>query len=237
MAARSLWQKLLAAVYPERCACCRKAVPCGMLVCRDCRAALPVIAPPLCPFCGAAKADCTCRARRRTTERTVAPFYYEGKARQAVRNLKFRNHPDAAEFLYTAMVETVRREYSGIRFDAVIPVPVSAATLRRRGYNQSALLAGGVAKSLGVPMEESLIKTGDVPPQRELPAYRRSGNVFGVFDRAERAALEGKTLLLVDDISTTGATLEECAKMLKIYGAQEVYAAAAAVSRLSKETK
>ena len=234
---RSFAQRLLAVFYPERCACCRKVIPCGELVCRECRAALPVISPPLCPLCGCAKTDCACRGHRRLTERTVAPFYYEGAARQAVWNLKFHNKPDAAEFLYTAMAETVRREYGDRRFDAVVPVPVSDRTLKQRGYNQSALLASGLARLLSLPMEEALVKRIDTPPQRDTPAPRRSGNVLGAFDCREGADFTGKTLLLVDDISTTGATLGECAKMLKIYGAQEIYAVAAAASRLSKEKK
>ncbi len=234
---RKLARRLLAVFYPERCACCRRVIPCEAAICESCRADLPVIVPPLCPHCGAAKADCTCRARRRMTERVAAPFYYEGKARQAVRNLKFNRHPDAAEFLSAAMAETVRREYGACLFDTVIPVPVSQETRRRRGYNQSALLASGLASRLCLPMEEALVKLWDAPPQRQLPADRRSGNVFGVFDRVPDADVSGRTLLLVDDIATTGATLDECAKMLKLYGAREVYAVTAAVSRLSKQTK
>ncbi|HIW73451.1 MAG TPA: hypothetical protein H9684_03940 [Firmicutes bacterium] len=237
MVKRSAGRRLLAVFYPERCACCRKPVPCGALACGECRAALPAIPPPVCPLCGAARADCACRGRRRTVERLTAPFYYEGGARRAVRHLKFNGHPDAAELLYTAMAETVRREYGGRLFDAVIPVPVGPATLRRRGYNQSAVLAKGLAEELGLPMEEALVKLWDTTPQRELPADRRGGNVFGVFDRAESADFAGKALLLVDDVATTGATLDECAKMLKLYGAREVYAVAAALSRLSKEKK
>ena len=238
---RTVGQRLLAAVYPERCACCGRVVPCGELICGACRARLPAVEPPLCPFCGCGRADCACEGRRRITERAAAPFYYEGAARDAVRNLKFHNRPYASEPLALAMAATVRRELicgedgrSAVRLDGIVPVPVSPATRKRRGYNQSALLAKGLADTLELPMEETLVKLWDVPAQRNLPAYRRSGNVLGVFDRAAGAAFTGRTLLLVDDIATTGATLDECAKMLKIYGAREVYAVTAAVARRTR---
>ncbi len=235
---RSFGQRLLAAVYPERCACCGRVVSCGELVCAPCRALLPVVEPPLCPLCGCGRSDCSCEGRRRLVEGIVAPFYYEGASRDAVRNLKFYNRLYAAEPLALAMAAVVRREWlapddgrPAVRFDGVIPVPVSRATFRRRGYNQSALLANKLAEALGLPMEDALVKLWDTPAQRGLPAYRRSGNVLGVFDRAAGADFTGCTLMLVDDIATTGATLDECAKMLKIYGAREVYAVAAALTR------
>ncbi len=133
------------------------------------------------------------------------------------------------------MAHTVRREYADIDFDCIVPVPLSRDALRKRRYNQSAVLAKGLADLLDIPYAELLNKQQTTIPQRELPAYRRSGNVLGVFDATDGVP-EGGSVLLVDDTVTTGSTLDECAKILKLYGAQAVYAVTATVSRLSNQS-
>lgn len=235
VAKRTIFERFLAVFYPERCCCCGRTIACGSLVCGGCRKKLDVIRPPVCPLCGRGTGECRCRRRRRQVERCVSPFYYTGAARSALLRLKFSKKTAAAELFCQAMAHTVRREYAGIAFDCLVPVPISRATLRQRGYNQSAVLAGGLGKRIGLPVRPLLIKMRQTEPQRTLPAYRRSGNVLGVFDVKGEAGLAGMTVLLVDDVATTGATLDECAKMLKIYGAKAVYAVTATASRLSKE--
>ncbi len=235
MATRTWRQRLVAVLYPERCCGCGKVVVCGELVCAACRQQLVPILPPLCPLCGRHIADCRCGKHQRHTDRCIAAFYYEGAARAAIHRLKFKDKPYAAELLYEAMTQAVMREYAGISFDCIIPVPISAQTRRVRGYNQSALLAKGLSQRLGIPWSETLVKCWHTAAQRDLPAYRRSGNVLGVFDTNGSIPLAGTTILLVDDTNTTGATMDECAKMLKIYGAAAVYAVTAAATRLSKE--
>lgn len=237
MVKRTFFERFLAALYPERCCCCGKAVACGSIVCDACRLKLNIIYPPVCPYCGRQISDCRCEKHQKHMERCISPFYYDNAAKSALMRLKFLKKPASAELFYRAMAKTVKREYAGISFDFIIPVPVSKSTLQKRGYNQSAVLAEGLQKQTGIPMNPSLIKIRQTLPQRELPAYRRSGNVLGVFDVNGNVNLKDKTILLVDDIATTGATLDECAKMLKIYRAKAVYAVTATASRLSKEEK
>lgn len=237
MARRTMLQRVTALLYPERCACCWKPVPCGALICEGCRAALPLIRGPVCPLCGRGLSACSCGGKSRPLTRCVSPLYYDGPARQAVRNLKFHDRPAAAELLYTLMADAVRERYAGVAFDGVVPVPLGAQAAAERQYNQCALLARGLAREQGIPFVEVLVKPRDTVPQRGLPAYRRSGNVLGAFDLASGAQVRDQTLLLVDDIVTTGATLDECAKMLQLYGARAVYGATAAAARLSKEDK
>ena len=227
--------RLLDWLFPRRCGYCGRPVETGQHTCPRCRRELPRIGTPVCPLCGREKGACGCRQRRHDFRRCVAPFYYEGLAKRGILRLKLYGKAYAAEGFAAAMAETVRREYQGIVFDAVVPVPVSDRTRRERGYNQSEKLADALGKALGIPMAAVLIKVADNQPQRSLPASQRSGNVLGVFDCVPGLAVGGKTLLLVDDIFTTGATLQECAKMLKLYGAGEVYAVAAASARLSND--
>ena len=200
--------RLLDWLFPRRCAFCGHPVETGQTACSRCREELPRIAGPVCPLCGREKGSCRCGQRRRAYRRCVSPFYYEGPAKRGILRLKLYGKVYAAEGYAQAMAETVRREYEGIAFDALVPVPISDSTRRERGYNQSERLASALGKGLAVP-------------------------VLGVFDCAPGFVPEGQVLLLVDDVSTTGATLDECAKMLKIYGAEEVYAVTAAAARLS----
>ena len=125
----------------------------------------------------------------------------------------------------------VRREYGGISFDFVTAVPLHKREFLNRGFNQSERLGQALAKWLDVPYETVLTKITTTAPQKELKAVERSGNLLGVFDVCGDVA--GKTILLVDDVITTGTTLDECAKMLKIFGAEEVYAVTAAAACLS----
>lgn len=237
MEKRTVWEHLLAAFYPERCCCCGKVIACGEIICRRCHEDLIAINPPVCSFCGRSKADCGCHQHQRHTQRCVAPFYYQGSAKKALMRLKFNNKIASAELLILGMTETIQREYKDVQFDFIVPVPVSVKTKEKRGYNQSALLAKGLSKKLDLPWNETLLKLWDTQPQRELPAYRRSGNVLGAFDIDGKVDINDKTVLLVDDINTTGSTLNECAKILKIHGANEVYAVTAAASYLSKKEK
>ena len=127
------------------------------------------------------------------------------------------------EVLALEMADVVAREYGDIAFDAVAPVPMTAAEIQERGYNQSLLLAQSLSRLRHIPLWQPLVKQFETTPQKSLPAL------------AVGMKLEGAVLLLVDDVVTTGSTMDECAKMLKIYGASAVYVVSATASRLSKD--
>lgn len=233
MVRRSVWDRIISLLYPERCCCCGKPVRCGGLVCDSCRPKLMTVMPPLCPACGCSVKDCRCGRKKRHTDRCISAFYYEGSAKNALFRLKFSGKIYAAELFIEYMTEKVKSEYSGIPFDCIVPVPLSPGVHRKRRYNQSELLSKGLAEKLGIPCTKLLVKLRETTPQRELPAFRRSGNVLGVFDVAKGEEIHIKpTILLVDDTVTTGATLDECAKILKLYGADSVFAVTATASRL-----
>lgn len=221
---------LLSILFPERCACCGKVIPPLTGCCEACRGELAIVLPPVCSCCGANKEDCTCRKRRRHFDRCAVPFYYEGPVKQGILRLKEQDDVTIAEFFARYMAQAARREYGGLRFDWIVPVPLTKARRRERGFNQSERLAKALSKELGIPVSAVLHKVVETRPQKELTALERSGNLLGAFE-VEGADLTGARVLLTDDLITTGSTLDECAKMLKLYGASEVCVVTAARAR------
>lgn len=224
---QALGQRLLAVFFPERCLGCGQVIYPGQGLCPACRDKLPRVSFPVCPFCGCGQDRCTCRGQGQTLDGVVAPWYYEGVARAAILRFKDGGREYAAPYLAGHMHEHLLACCKGILFDGIVYVPMHKADLQRRGFNQSHLLAQELGQLLNLPVLDILIKVQQTAPQKGLNAAARAGNVLGVFDIDPSAAdqIQGKTLLLVDDVITTGATLHECAKMLKIYGAGQVIAA------------
>ena len=205
------------ALFPRRCALCGKVVPPDMPVCDRCEADLEYVKGELCPHCGREKKYCSCSSHRRFFESQTAPFYYSGAAKRSVHALKF---------------DSVKKNFADVKFDFVCCVPLSESSLKKRGYNQSALLAKEIAKELGVPFEEKLLsRPFQGKEQKTLGGIERFGGVIGAFDCAENKIIESAAVLLCDDISTTGATLNECAKLLLLRGADKVYCASAAITK------
>ena len=150
--------------------------------------------------------------------------------KRGIRALKNADYAVTVDAFTAEMAEVIRREYGGIAFDAVTSVPLHPADFRRRGFDQAARLARRLAEQLELPYLPVLRKLYRTRPQKELPSVQRSGNLLGVFDVTQ--PMEGKRILLVDDLITTGATLDECAKMMKLYGAAEVYGVTSAAAVL-----
>lgn len=224
---------LITLIYPERCFVCGRVIPWQTQMCRECEEKAPYILPPVCSLCGRGEERCSCGKHARSFERCVSPFYFEGALHTGIWELKSTGGRPYVNGFALEMGEVIRREYGGISFDTITAVPLFPEDEYFRGFNPAALLAKELAKALAVPYAPALIKLVHTPPQKELTAARRAGNLLGAFDVTED--VNGKTVLLVDDVITTGSTLEECAKMLKLYGAEEVYGVTAAAAVLSKE--
>lgn len=220
--------RLLAVLFPERCAACGEVIVYGQGFCPRCMAGLRRMEPPICPWCGREERGCRCGKHKTAYERCVMPFAYQGSVKQGIQRLKRQGRSYAAAAFAREMAVVVRREYADIAFTCVTPVPMYGRAQKERGYNQAALLARALAEELALPCRETLVKQTDTRPQKTLSAQERTGNLLGVFDVRDETAVQGETVLLVDDVATTGATLNECAKMLKLYGAKGVWAVTAA---------
>ncbi len=150
--------------------------------------------------------------------------------RQGIHAYKFRGQQQLCRFFGQEMAELFRKEGSAY-VDAVIPVPLSDQRLKERGYNQAELLAGEMARYLGLPLRTDLLfKAVHNEMQHSLDPMRRLRNVRGIYAVYQPEQVSGKRFLLVDDICTTGATLDSCARTLLSAGAEAVYCCTAAVT-------
>lgn len=199
--------------FPPRCPYCGTVIKSGMQACSACLLLFPGT-----PF-----------VRRLYGETCVTPFCYDGVFRKAIISFKFYDHPQYARQLALAMRGAVEKELPDISFGLVTCVPLSKQRGKERGYNQSQLLAKAFAREINAPFIPALCKTRDNLPQHSLPKNKRCGNVRGVYALCcPPQKIAGKTILLIDDIVTTGSTLHECSRVLKEYGAAGVVCAAAA---------
>lgn len=152
--------------------------------------------------------------------------YYRGPLERLLHAFKFGRHDFLDDGLASLLDETLRLR-GDVAFDAVVAVPMAPAKERRRGYNQAELLARALARRTGIPCDATLLaKSGDHDTQSKLTRRERAANVKGAFTAS--AAAKGKSLLLIDDICTTGATLRACATQLRRAGAERVCAIAVA---------
>jgi ComF family protein len=190
-----------------------------------------LVAPPQCAACDAdirhGRAFCPpCAAtlvRAANVDNDhIAAFVYGGAIAQTVRRFKFDDRPDLAR----ALLAGVHAQLPLLRaapVDLVVPVPLYPARLVERGYNQAALLAGPLAKWLHVSCApRALARSVATERQTELARGARATNVDGAFTALEPGRLAGRTVLLVDDVETTGATLAACASALRMGGARAV---------------
>lgn len=157
-----------------------------------------------------------------------AMWYYEGSVRESLHRYKFRNRPSYSQSYGRLLAMQLSQQFSE-GYDVITWVPISAKRKRKRGYDQVELLAESVSKELGIPAVAILKKVVDNPPQSGISGYaQRKANVLGVYECV--VSPEGKRILLLDDILTTGATASECARMLLTAGAKQVYCAAIAAA-------
>ena len=212
---------------------------------------LDLFFPPKCPFCGKVLDHAgicpACEKALPWTEegagvrelpggvRCAAPLWYEGKVREGLLRFKFQGASAAAGPMGELVARCAAERFSGA-FDVVTWVPVSRRRLRSRGYDQARLLAESACRLWGVRPEQLLRKTADNPAQSGLTeAAARRANVLGVYETPVPEKVQGRRVLLVDDICTTGATLAECARTLRDAGAADVMSVCVALARRHPE--
>jgi ComF family protein len=219
---------------PPLCLVCHRRLDAHDALCATCWRQIAFIRPPLCdrlglpmPFAGTGRPLISAAAAARPPvydrARAVAVFDREGILRDMIHALKYADRHDARR-LFGRWLEEAGRD---LLADAhlVVPVPLTRWRLVRRQFNQSAELAGALSQRTGVPAHPLvLLKTRTTPPQVGLTAAQRRRNVRGAFAVAprRRRLVEGRHVLLVDDVITTGATVEACARALKAAGAVRV---------------
>lgn len=227
---------LLSVVLAPPCAACGTLLehPTSGPVCEACWRSIRPLTPPLCDRCGdplptwrsisVPLARCPrCRRTRREVDRARAIGAYDGALRAVIHALKYEGRRSLARPLAALM--RLRGEEVLAGADFLVPVPLHASRRRERGFNQAADLA----HHLGLPVSRALIRVRPTDAQTGLPAAQRHRNVRQAFAVAPRSrTVAGGIVVLIDDVSTTGATLDACASVLKDAGACEVRALTAA---------
>ncbi len=210
--------------FPERCVFCgRNPVFPGKILCDECEKSIEFICSPRCPKCGRESKKCRCKNLRTFYKELRAPYYNVTSVRRAVDRWKFYGGTECTEVFARDMLPLYEDEINSGLFDFATFVPASKSTMEKRGFNQSELLAEVFCAYSSLECKDCLVRTFETPAQHSLPRYLRLGNLLGVFEVKDKEAVYGKTILLIDDIKTTGTALNECAKMLMIAGAEEVY--------------
>jgi ComF family protein len=201
-------------------------------LCWDCLSDMPKVEPPFCACCGDPVAgdiqhDYTCFACARETpafDRARSAVRYEGAVGSSLRALKYENALWVVQDLANLLFACVQAEYPGQPFDFIAAVPLYPPRRRERGFNQSAVLGSALARRLRIPFREGLVRRiRPTVTQTGLTAPQRTANVCGAFRVGLFARPAGRKILLVDDVMTTGATVNACAKALKKGDAASVH--------------
>lgn len=231
---RHLWESLLNLLYPARCSGCGRPTD-RPEFCRRCRARIETPGTPLCPSCGVpfhTREDADHRCGRclqhpPTFGRARACTIYDAAdtsdhpLKSVLQQYKYQRDVWLAQPLGALLVE--RAPFAVSSYDVIMPVPLHMQRLRWRGFNQAQFLARPLAGAARVPLDPySLQRIRPTRPQVELDEKERRHNVAGAFRVARPAHVAGRRILLVDDVYTTGATVNECSRVLQRAGAKDV---------------
>lgn len=200
--------KLICLFFPERCPFCDEVVVCGAIACDICLKKFPEI-----DYVSHAKGGYIC----------VSPFLYNDIFKKSVLRLKNERGKQHAFQLAYILGNELKKQYDGIAFDLITYVPMHNKDFKKRGFNQSFLLANELSKRVGFECVQTLNKIKRTPPQHTLSAKEREKNLHKAYSIVDKSIVEGKTILIIDDVVTTGATLGECCDTLIKNGAKDVF--------------
>jgi len=219
-------------IFPPLCHVCRRFIPTAgeLHICPECRELMPPIVAPLCTVCGipfsGAGTDhlCgSCSTSHPSFDAARAALAYEGASRDLIHAFKYRNKTHLRRPLALLTTEILSEFIRSRRPDLIMPVPLHRKKLSSRGFNQAVLLGEILSQRLKIPLDRrNLQRIRWTEPQVNLAAHDRRTNVRGAFAIRESALLNGCRVLLVDDVLTTGSTAEECGRVLKAAGVDDV---------------
>lgn len=224
------WKKLGDLVFPPACALCGDVLADGgTYVCQACR---PMIAYPTgptclrcgCPISGEDQAYCQdCSRMQRSFRKGFPAMLYRYPLDESIAAFKYHNKRYMAPFYASEIVKRHGKMILSLPVEALVPVPIHRQKLRRRGYNQAELLARELGRLLAIPVDTELIyRVVNTEPQKTLSPREREDNLKKAFQCTEKV-VSYKCVMLVDDIYTTGATIEACTRLLQEKGIPDVY--------------
>ena len=214
--------------YPRHCPGCGEILQDPeALLCEECRAAIRPIRDHYCLRCGAPTEseeeycrDCQKARHSFTAGRSV--FVYDDRWKRSLEDFKYFGRREYGRFYGRMMSRVVLEERERFRPDLLVPVPLTPRKQRKRGFNQAALLAREISRCTGIPADYDLVrKIRRTPSQKKLTAAERRKNLRGAFAAARR--ISNITILIIDDVYTTGSTIDSLAEILLAAGARAVY--------------
>lgn len=227
-------------LYPPRCRACGSRIVGRdtQYFCLLCWKAIQVVSHPLCDICGRPFPDGSGEDHLCAACMTRRPFFVQARAwacypreedsvqplRRVVQKFKYGRKVALGKPLGRLMVDGCDKFLKNWQVDLVVPVPLHPKRLRWRGFNQSLLLGRQVSLTYEIPLDAfALCRSTATPPQTQLTEEERRRNVRGAFELAREHSLQGKAVLLIDDVYTSGATVNECSRTLLKGGAKEVF--------------
>ncbi len=220
-------------LFPPRCIICGGSPERGGKApfCSDCLRKVSFIKPPLCTCCGLQFADTgganhlcgDCLSKRPFFSTARALGIYDTILLDTIHLFKYGGNILVGERMGRVMAGHRYDSLSISEFSLIIPIPLHPKKLRERGFNQSLVLGREIAKKFSIPLDfDTLIRKNDTKPQVNLGRSERMKNVKGAFMVRQKERIEGERILLVDDVYTTGSTVNECARVLRAAKASDV---------------
>lgn len=234
--AEELWETCLDMVFPPRCPVCDKPAPLPALICPACREKPVPVKAPRCLKCGKHIGDereeyCKgCRLTVHVFKQGRSLFLYSSVAGSLYR-FKYAGRQEYARFYAEEIVKKLGGTIRAWKPDALVPVPIHPARRRERGYNQAEVLAKEIGKRTGIPVASGLIRrVKKTLPQKLLDDAGRQNNLKRAF-KIDGNDVKLKRVIVIDDIYTTGSTVDACAAELKRAGVEEIYFITAAIGK------
>lgn len=234
-----VWKLVLDIIFPMRCPVCDGIVPFGCLICSECRTGFEFVKPPRCLQCGKhlerMEAEyCTdCRSKKHLYTQGRALYDYRSVATSLYR-FKYAGRQEYGIYYAREMADYLREAIKRWDAEVLVPVPIHYMRKHNRGYNQAEVLAKELGKLLEMPVDARLIKrVKKTVPQKLLDDKERQNNLKKAF-KIGRNDVKWKSVIIVDDIYTTGSTIDACASVLLEIGIQKIYFVALAIGRESQ---
>jgi ComF family protein len=236
---RRSFEAILDLLFPPACVICNQDLQGrtylkwgGQGLCEDCGRQVPWIRRPYCPTCArpflssspTAHVCGDCLLRPTPFDSARALVRYEGEIPRLFQRMKYGPQPALARFFGELLAEYLQGDFSSLGLDGVIPIPLHPGRLRQRGFNQAAVLAGRLARRLALQVVyHGLVRCRPTPPQVGMSRQERLINMRRAFRVPSVSSIAGGRWLLVDDVYTTGATLQEAARQLRRSNAAAVH--------------
>jgi ComF family protein len=215
-------------IFPFSCEICHKKLEVSsgrQYLCAECIGKIKLIREEICSCCGKESAISPCRSckeKKQIFQKARSAGIYEGVLKECIHLFKYNRKTYLARPLGKLLIDLIYCEQDLSKAELLVPVPLDKRKYRERGFNQAQLLAATISKKTGIPISRGLYRIGNAPSQTQLSCQERIKNVEGLFKVAGNNGIMGKSILLVDDVFTTGATANECARTLLRAGAQKV---------------